>query len=68
MLARDSQKTIGSLIPINSPEKMREAQPDYLLVNTWHFLDEIIKQEKDYFDSGGKFIVALPEFKVISKN
>src|SRR3989344_440496 len=62
------KKTIGSLIPINSPEKMREAQPDYLLVNTWHFLDEIIKQEKDYFDSGGKFIVALPEFKVISKN
>ncbi len=62
------KKTVGSLIPIFSPEKMREANPDYLLVNTWHFLNEIVNQEKDYFDKGGKFIVALPEFKVISKD
>ena len=62
------KKTIGTLIPINSPEKMREANPDYLLVNTWHFLEEIMKQEKDYFEAGGKFIVALPEFRVIEKN
>ena len=62
------KKTIGSLITIDSPVKMREAHPDYLLVNTWHFLDEIVKQEKDYFDSGGRFVVALPEFKVISKD
>ena len=62
------KKTIGTLIPIYNPEEMRKAIPDYLLVNTWHFLDEIIKQEKDYFEAGGKFIVALPEFKVISKD
>ena len=47
---------------------MREAKPDYLLVNTWHFLNEIVNQEKDYFEKGGKFVVALPEFKVIDKN
>jgi hypothetical protein len=62
------KKTVGTFIPIESPKKMREANPDYLLVNTWHFLDEIIKQEKDYFDGGGKFIVALPEFKIIEKD
>jgi len=62
------KKTIGSLISIYNPKEMREANPDYLLVNTWHFLDEIMKQEKDFFDGGGKFIVALPEFKIISKD
>jgi len=62
------KKTIGSLIPIKSPEEMRKANPDYLLVNTWHFFDEIKKQEEEYFEKGGCFIVALPEFRIISKN
>lgn len=62
------KKTVGSLIPITSPEKMREENPDYLLVSTWHFLDEIINQEKEYAEKGGKFIVALPEFRVIGEN
>ena len=65
---KHGKKTVGSLIPIFSPEKMRESQPDYLLVNTWHFFDEIRKQENEYFEKGGKFIVALPEFKVVEKN
>jgi SAM-dependent methyltransferase len=62
------KKTVGSLIPVASPEKMRKARPDYLLVNTWHFFDEIKKQENEYYNRGGKFIVALPEFKIISKD
>ncbi|MEK6945639.1 MAG: class I SAM-dependent methyltransferase [Nanoarchaeota archaeon] len=61
------KKTVGSLIPIDSPKKMREANPDILLVNTWHFLDEIVNQEKEYFDNGGKFVVALPDFKILDK-
>ena len=59
------KKTVGSLIPIVSPEEMRKREPDYLLVNTWHFLDEIIKQEEEYHNSGGRFVVALPDFKII---
>jgi SAM-dependent methyltransferase len=62
------KKTVGSLIPINSPEEFRKANSDYLLVNTWHFFDEIKDQERDYFGKGGKFIVALPEFRVMEKN
>ena len=59
------KKTVGSLIPITSPQEMRKAQPDYLLVNTWHFFDEIKKQEEEYHSKGGKFIVALPEFRTV---
>jgi len=62
------KRTVGTLIPIISPEEMREAKPDYLFVNTWHFLDEIMKQEYNYSKSGGKFIVALPQFKVIGND
>jgi NDP-4-keto-2,6-dideoxyhexose 3-C-methyltransferase len=65
---KDGKKTIGSLIPITSVEKFRAENPDFLLVMVWHFLDEIMNQEKDWFDKGGTFVVALPEFKIIRKN
>jgi len=65
---KHGKKTVGSMIPIVSPEKMREKNPDYLLVMTWHFFEEIKKQENGLFERGVKFIVPLPAFKVISKN
>ena len=59
------KKTIGSFIPIISPEEMRKLKPNFILINTWHFFEEVKQQEKEFFEKGGKFIVALPEFKVI---
>lgn len=62
------KKTIGTLIPIDSPEKMRMENPDYILVNTWHFFDEIKRQEEDWFKKDGTFVVALPEFRIIKND
>jgi len=59
------KKTVGSMIPIISPEEIIKKNPDYLLVNVWHFFNEIKEQEKKWFDKGGTFLVALPEFKVV---
>jgi hypothetical protein len=33
----------------------------------YHFLEEIKIQERTFLESGGKMIVAIPDFKVISK-
>ncbi len=59
-------KTVGSNIPIVSEDEMREAQPDYLLVLPWHFVNEFSQRESTYLRSGGKFIVPCPEFYVLS--
>ncbi|MFH1401650.1 MAG: class I SAM-dependent methyltransferase [Parcubacteria group bacterium] len=61
------KKTVGTLIPIISEEQARKERPDYFLILPWHFLKEFIQREKDYLRSGGKFIVPLPQFKIISK-
>ena len=65
---RDSRKfgmkTIATEIPIISEEESRK-KADYFLILPWHFLDAFIKREKEFLSSGGKFIVPLPEFKVI---
>jgi NDP-4-keto-2,6-dideoxyhexose 3-C-methyltransferase len=57
--------TIGSWIPIISEEEARRHQPDYFLVLPWAFFDEFYQREKEWRQAGGKFIVPLPEFKVV---
>jgi len=58
-------KTIGTNIPIISEERARKDAPDYFLVLPWHFLDEFVERERDYLARGGKFIVPLPEPKLV---
>ena len=60
------RKTAGTLIPIVSKEEARRDKPDYFLILPHHFLEEIMRDEKDYLESGGKFIVPLPDFRVMS--
>ncbi len=57
--------TIGTWIPIVSEEEARKAQPDYFLVLPYAFFPEFYEREKEWRLHGGKFIVPLPEFKVV---
>jgi len=57
--------TIGTGIPIISEEEARAAQPDYFLVLPWAFFDEFYEREAEWRSKGGKFIVPMPEFKVV---
>lgn len=60
------KKTVGTHIPIISEEQARFEKPDYLLILPWHFLDEFKERERAYLQTGGKFIVPLPEFQIIT--
>ncbi|MBN1274047.1 MAG: class I SAM-dependent methyltransferase [Candidatus Aminicenantes bacterium] len=57
--------TVGSMIPCVSEEEARKAKPDYFLVLPYAFFEEFYKREKAWRDRGGKFILPLPEFKVV---
>lgn len=60
-------KTVGTEIPIKSEKEMREANPDYLLVLPWHFIDVFVNREREFLERGGKFIVPCPKFSIIGK-
>ena len=56
----------GCRIPIISEIEGRKANPDYLIILPYYFLDEFINREIDYLKNGGKFIVFLPELRILS--
>lgn len=56
--------TPGTDIPICSEREMRDANPDYLVVLPWHFIDEFLDREQEYLRAGGKLVVPMPEFRV----
>jgi SAM-dependent methyltransferase len=55
----------GTHIPIHAPEKIREARPDYVLILPWNFKDEIIGQLSYIREWGGKFVIPIPEVRVV---
>jgi hypothetical protein len=54
----------GTHIPIFHPDKIRETEPDYVLILPWNFKDEIMEQVAYIKDWGGQFVVPIPEVKV----
>jgi hypothetical protein len=58
--------TPGTHIPIFPPERILETHPDYLLILPWNLRSEIMEQMTCIRDWGGKFIVPIPEAKIVS--
>lgn len=59
---------VASGIPIISEEESRGQLPDYYFVLAWHFLPEFIEREEKFLKRGGKFIVSMPNFSIISND
>jgi C-methyltransferase C-terminal domain len=55
----------GSWLPIRPPERLLQDQPDYALLLAWNFAPEIIKRETEFQKRGGRFIVPIPEPKIV---
>lgn len=55
----------GSHIPIVDENKIKSVKPDYMIVLPWNIKDEITEQLRYIQEWGGKFIIPIPEIKVI---
>jgi methylation protein EvaC len=66
--AKQGFYTPGTHVPIKSWDYVKEGKfPDYIVLFAWAFSDEVIKKRQEYLEQGGKFIIPLPEVRVIAK-
>jgi SAM-dependent methyltransferase len=57
--------TPGMHIPIHDVGALEVAKPDYILILPWNLRDEIVRQMQQVGSWGGKFVVPIPEVRVI---
>ncbi len=61
---KQGRYTPGTHLQICDPERLTKDQPDYCLLLTWNLADEIMTQQQQYRDNGGKFVIPIPEVRV----
>jgi SAM-dependent methyltransferase len=55
----------GSHLPILAPDELTARRPDYAVILPWNIAGEIVEQQREYLRAGGRFIVPIPEPRIL---
>jgi len=63
--AKQGLYTPGTHLLVHSLDKIIQEKPDYLLILCWNIATEVMKEQAEYKKRGGKFIIPIPEIKIV---
>lgn len=63
--AKQSTLTPGAHIPVLDTSGFSDPYPDYALLFAWNHADEILAKESGFREAGGKWILYVPEVRVV---
>ena len=55
----------GMKVPVFPSDHIYEDKPDYIVILAWRYADKIMKRHEKFINDGGKFLMPLPEVKII---
>ena len=64
--AKQGRFSPGLHLPVFATTVLTERQPDYVLILAWRYADLLIRKNQDYLQRGGRFVVPVPEFRVVA--
>jgi methylation protein EvaC len=62
--AKQGRVTPGTHIPVRESTEFAKPYPDYALLFAWNHAEEIMAKEKEFSESGGKWILYVPEVRL----
>ena len=62
---KQGRYTPGTHIPVVAPERLLDEQPEYVVLLAWNFADEVLEQQAEYRRRGGRFIVPVPDVRIL---
>jgi len=55
----------GMHIPVFPSNEIYINKPDFIVILAWRYYEKIVKRNQKFISKGGKFIIPLPELKII---
>jgi hypothetical protein len=55
----------GVPIPIVPPAELLARRPDYCVLFVWNVADEVRREQEDWAQAGGRFIVPIPSVQIV---
>jgi hypothetical protein len=57
----------GAHIPVLPSSELGSRRPDIVVILAWIYAEPILKRNEDYISAGGKFLVPLPQPRVVDR-